>query len=306
MNRDSLFVENASITFQQEYPGRQFLLRLYAPRIAERTRAGHFVHVTCDPLRPLRRPLSILRASPKEGWIELLYRVVGEGTALLSQRSAGETVNLLGPIGQPFQIDTTPGARPLLIGGGIGMPPMIALADQLRHIDGVEPFVAIGSEQPFPFTPARSPRRLPGIDAAVDAAMPLLEEWEIDSRLATRNGIPGCLDGWVTDLAEQWLLGLDTTARQQVHIYACGPHPMLEAVAALAHRHDLPCQVSLEAFMACGLGGCAGCTVAVREDDGQVAMKRVCVDGPVFDARRVFPGGIEVRHPAASGCAATA
>jgi dihydroorotate dehydrogenase electron transfer subunit len=92
----------------------------------------------------------------------------------------------------------------------------------------------------------------------------------------------------VTDVARQWLDGLSAEELSQVEIMSCGPTPMLRAVAQVARDYDLPCQVSLEEFMACAVGGCAGCTVPVNTPDG-VAMKRVCVDGPVFEARDVFP-----------------
>jgi dihydroorotate dehydrogenase electron transfer subunit len=90
----------------------------------------------------------------------------------------------------------------------------------------------------------------------------------------------------VTDLADRWLQGLDADGLAQVEVFACGPTPMLRAVAALAARYEVPCQVSLEEFMACAVGGCAGCTVRINTPGGPV-MKRVCVDGPVFDAAAV-------------------
>jgi len=93
----------------------------------------------------------------------------------------------------------------------------------------------------------------------------------------------------VTDLARAWLQSLTAKARADVQVLACGPTPMLEAVAKLARELDLPCQLALEEFMACGIGGCAGCNVLLQTADGP-AMKRVCVDGPVFDAREVYPG----------------
>jgi len=114
-----------------------------------------------------------------------------------------------------------------------------------------------------------------------------MEDWGIACRLASLQGYPGCFDGYVTDLARAWLDGLSDDERKQVEVFSCGPHPMLEAVAKLAAEYDLPCQVSLEEFMACAVGGCAGCVVKVETDNGP-AMQRVCVDGPVFDAKRVF------------------
>ena len=117
--------------------------------------------------------------------------------------------------------------------------------------------------------------------------MPLLEDWGIPSRLASLQGYPGCHPGYVTDLARRWLDGLSDEERAEVGVYACGPHPMLEAVVGLARDYGLPVQVSLEEFMACAVGGCAGCVVEVSTPSGP-AMKRVCVDGPVFDGYTVF------------------
>ena len=117
--------------------------------------------------------------------------------------------------------------------------------------------------------------------------MPLLEEWGIASRLASRAGFAGCFKGFVTELADAWLGALPPQELQKVEIFACGPTPMLAAAARLARRHGVACQVSLEEFMACAVGGCAGCTVRVDTPTG-AAMKRVCVDGPVFDAYTVF------------------
>ena len=117
--------------------------------------------------------------------------------------------------------------------------------------------------------------------------MPLLEDWNIDCRLASLQNYEGVYQGYVTDLARTYLSTLKAEELAQIEVYSCGPHPMLEAVAQLAKEYNLPCQVSLEEFMACAVGGCAGCTVLVQTDNGP-AMKRVCVDGPVFEASAVF------------------
>ncbi|MEO5702994.1 MAG: dihydroorotate dehydrogenase electron transfer subunit, partial [Gammaproteobacteria bacterium] len=121
----------------------------------------------------------------------------------------------------------------------------------------------------------------------VIAAMPLLEEWNIPSRLASLQAYPGCFEGYVTELARAYLDALNPAQRLEVEIFTCGPTPMLKAVAKLARDYDLPCQVSLEEFMACAVGGCAGCTVLVKTPRGS-AMKRVCVDGPVFEAANII------------------
>ncbi len=287
-HRGTIFLEQAEILSQQAFAGAQQLLRLQAPECARHAKAGNFVHLQCDPQRPMRRPLSLMRRSAEEGWVELLYKVVGEGTRLLAQRKVGDRLSLLGPIGKPFQPDPDR-PRPLLIGGGVGMPPMVFLAEALRHDPTLRPFVILGSEVPFPFQSRPSNLPVAGIGPEFSAAMPLLEEWGVPSRLASLQDFDGCFRGFVTDLARRWLDALDEETRSKVAIYSCGPHPMLEAVSKLAREYGLPCQVSLEEFMACGVGGCAGCVVPVETGHG-TAMKRVCVDGPVFNADQVFPG----------------
>jgi len=286
-HRGTIFVEKAEILHHEGFAGEQYILRVHAPEIASRAEPGSFAHLQVDPNRPLRRPISIMRTDRQSGEVTFLYKVFGEGTALLSQRQLGEVLDILGPIGKPF----TPHLerpRPLLIGGGVGIPPMIFLADRLRAIKGAySPFVIMGSEVPFPFQSRPSQIMVPGMPAEVIAAMPLLEDWGIASRLASLQGYPGCFEGYVTDLARRWLDALSEEQRQQVELFSCGPHPMLEAVAKLAAEYHLPCQVSMEEFMACGVGGCAGCVIEVQTDKGP-AMKRVCVDGPVFDAKAVF------------------
>ncbi len=286
-HRNTIFVEDADILEHQGFEGDQHILRLRAPKTARHALPGSFVHLSVHPLRPMRRPISIMRVRPEQGEVELLYKVLGEGTALLAQRQVGESLSLLGPIGKPFELhDSHP--RPLLIGGGVGMPPMVFVADAIRQRKKhYQPLVILGSEVPFPFRARPSEFLVPGLPDGVIAAMPLLEDWQIPSRLTSSQGYAGCHDGYVTDLARHWLDAMDEDQRRQVEVFACGPHPMLEAVAALARDYDLPCQVSLEEFMACAVGGCAGCVVKVETENGP-AMKRVCVDGPVFDARTVF------------------
>ncbi|MBI3561772.1 MAG: dihydroorotate dehydrogenase electron transfer subunit [Gammaproteobacteria bacterium] len=286
-HRNTIVVEGAPVLAHTGHAGAQHIIRLHAPQIAQRALPGSFVHLQCDPYLPMRRPISIMRVDAKAGWVEFLYKVVGHGTQLLSQRKIGESLSLLGPIGVPFILHAER-PRPLLIGGGVGIPPMVFMADHIRlHHPGFKPLVIMGSEVPFPFQTQPSKIMLPGIPDGVIACMPLLEDWGIASRLASLQAYPGCFDGYVTELARAWLNTLDPSQRQQVEIYSCGPQPMLAAVAKLAAEFALPCQVSLEEYMACAVGGCAGCTVKIQTPEGPY-MKRVCVDGPVFDAYQVF------------------
>jgi dihydroorotate dehydrogenase electron transfer subunit len=288
-DRGTIHVESAAVLSNDGHPGGQYLMRLAAPLTAAGALPGSFVHLRCDPALPMRRPMSVMRADARAGWIDLLYKAHGHGTRLLARRRPGETVNLLGPIGRGYKLDGYR-RRPLLIGGGVGIPPMVFLAEHLkRRAARVAPLVLMGSELPFPFTLRPSAILVDGVPAGVIASMPLLEDWGMACRLASRAGFPGCFEGLVTDLARHWLLSLPQRERDGVEVFSCGPTPMLRAVAALAAEFGLPCQVSVEEFMACAVGGCAGCAVPVRTPAGP-AMKRACVDGPVFEAGEVFPG----------------
>jgi dihydroorotate dehydrogenase electron transfer subunit len=284
-HRGTIFLEQARVLSQLAYDAEQFVIRLASPKCAARAAPGTFAHLTCDVTIPMRRPLSIMRAHPSAGWIEILYKVVGAGLHALGARKAGDTVSVLGPIGQPF-VAHRERPRTLLLGGGVGIPPMVFLAERLKGDAHFRPLVLI-SEVPFPFRTRPSATIVTGMPAGSTACMPLLEEWGVPSRLASRADFPGCYPGFVTELAAEWLGSLGDKELAEVEIFSCGPTPMLKASAALARRFQVPCQVSLEEFMACGVGGCAGCTVQVATAEGP-AMKRVCVDGPVFDAYTVF------------------
>ena len=284
--RDSIYLEQARIISHEAFSGDQYILRVHAPDCASHARAGQFAHLQCDPALPMRRPLSIMRVNSAAGWVDFLYKAIGKGTSLLAQRKPDEQLSILGPIGMPFSFDPQR-PRALLLGGGVGIPPMVFLAEELRNAGDYQPLVLMGSEVPFPFTTQPSTIIVPGLPDGTIAAMPLMEDWKIPSRLASLQNFPGCYDGYITDLARHWIGSLDKKQRNEISVYACGPHAMLAACAALASEFDLPCQVSLEEYMACAVGGCAGCVVKVETENGP-AMQRVCVDGPVFEAKTVF------------------
>lgn len=236
----------------------------------------------------MRRPLSLMCADAEEGWIEFLYKAVGRGLTHLANRQVGDFVSVLGPIGRGFETDPL---KPLIlaIGGGVGIPPMYFLADQLKNNSSFEIFVLMGSEVPFPFDLGPSTQVIDGIPAEIDMNVTSLAERGVASRLASKAGFSGCFKGLVTELARNWLAALSAERLAELQIVSCGPMAMLEATAALAREFEVPCQVAVEEYMACGVGGCAGCTILVQTATGP-AMKRVCVDGPVFDAEAVFAG----------------
>lgn len=285
--RGAIRVETARIVAHERYPGEQHVLLLKAPRIAATAGPGSFVHVDCGPENLLRRPMSIMGAWRERGEIELLFKEVGHGTGNLARLHNGDALSLIGPIGNAF---TPLPERPLrlLLGGGVGIPPIVFFAEELAARGEPAPWVVAGSELPFPFHTVSASLELPGVSRVDMRSLTRLEERGIPNRLASLARLPGTFHGLVTELAETAIRALSAEDRGRVAVYACGPTPMLAACAALARRYRLPCQVSLEEYMACGVGGCAGCTVEVAAASGP-AMKRVCVDGPVFDAETVFP-----------------
>ncbi len=281
--RNTIFEEYAEILANVSHEGDQCIMRLKAPKTAKTAKPGQFVHIRVSDALPLRRPISIMLTNPRQGTIDLLYKKIGEGTEQLGQRKKGEVIPMLGPIGVPFDLSDT-SKRYVLIGGGVGVPPMVFVADVLAQ--KVDLVLFAGSEVPFPFALKPSTFMLPGIAGNTTLTISSLEERGIACRLASNAGLYGCYEGHVPDLVKDYLSALSEEERGRCVLLSCGPHPMLHAVAKLGREFGIPAQLSLEEYMACGIGGCAGCVVKTIED-GQEKYKRVCVDGPVFDAEQL-------------------
>jgi dihydroorotate dehydrogenase electron transfer subunit len=256
--------EEAAVLTHTSIAPDHYCLRIQAPYIAEHAQPGQFVQVRVakgfDPF--LRRPLSMSMADPREGWIELVYRVVGHGTATLSQRAVAETVSVLGPLGRAFRLPET--GTVVLVGGGRGMPPLHFAAHRLP------------------------PERTLVVQGARTASL-LLYEQEFEALGVARH--------WTTEDGTAGVRGLVTEALGAVldpvggavEILSCGPMPMMAAVAQIARERRLPCQVSVEERMACGFGICIGCAVKLSaRSPSSPEYALVCLDGPVFDARDIF------------------
>ena len=227
--------------------------RLQNAGLASVTRPGQFVQVFV-PGKTLRRPISV--CDVEEDVIRIVFEVRGEGTELLSRTKVGETINIIAPLGKGFSLD--PDKKTVFIGGGIGVPPMLYSAKQC----GKNAVVINGFRN--------------------REAMILSEAFEKSCGkliVTTDDGSFG-IHGFVTQPLEEEIEGAEM-------ICACGPTPMLRNIARMAREHHVPCQVSLEQRMACGVGACLGCAVAVNRQDGATFYRHVCKDGPVFNAEEV-------------------
>lgn len=245
------------------------LLALDAPALARAARPGQFVmvraHAGSDPL--LRRPFSIFQTLRGAGGVPsgftLLNKRIGRGTGLLFDAPAGLRLSCLGPLGRPFEpID--PPAEAWMVAGGVGLAPFATLAEALRER---------GTAMRL-FYGARRADELYFAD--------YFEALGAQVVLATEDGSRG-YHGRVTGPLERALVHASASG---AHLYACGPTPMMQAVARLAERHRRPCHVSLEQVMGCGLGGCYSCVVRVQRNAG-THFVRSCLDGPVFDAATI-------------------
>jgi len=236
-----------------------YRLRLSAREIAEQCHPGQFVNVRLagrsEPLLP--RPLSIFRRSREEGWIELLVKSVGRGTRLFAQAHPGELFGVLGPLGRGFRLDGV--TRAVLVGGGIGIVPLVFLAGELR-------------ERRIPFHFFQGFRGREEI-CCTEEIRALGGEWV----LTTDDGSAGYA-GTVTDLLEPVLK--KQSELQTARWFVCGPDAMMRRIARLCRTYRLSAQFSVETRMACGFGACMGC--AVPAADGK-NYHLACQDGPVFD-----------------------
>ena len=243
------------------------VLVCHAPAVAAEARPGHFVNALTaertDPL--LRKPFSIYTVDKDKGNISLLYSIVGATTQGMARKVPGDTLDLVGPLGgRLFQPDTRPGAAHVMVGGGYGVPPLVFLARQLQ---------AAGTDSAH-LTFIIGARRKDLLLCELE-----LQEAGIDARAATEDGSHGT-PGKVTDALEPLLR---EKSGQPVTVYCCGPTPMMRAVGELCQSLGVPCQLSVEVAMPCGIGVCVGCVLDLT--DGR--RVRCCVDGPVFEAGEI-------------------
>lgn len=251
----SKVTEMATITKQEKLAEGVYSMWI-STNAAESALPGQFVSLYCEEhSRVLPRPISICEIDREKKALRLVYRIAGKGTAEFSEYKAGDKIKILGTLGNGFPLE---GEHPIVIGGGIGVPPMLQLAKQLK----AKPTIVLGYR---------------------DNRLFLKEQFDAlgDVMVATDDGSIG-VHGTVVDAIKQNDVAGDV-------IFACGPKPMLAAVKLYAEEHGIRCYVSLEERMACGIGACLGCVCQTKEIDAhsQVHNARVCKDGPVFLAEEV-------------------
>lgn len=252
------FKEQAVVIRQEEISYGIYSMWLKTEQIAGKAKPGQFISLYChDGSRMLPRPISICEIDKGDRALRIVYRVAGKGTAEFSGMSTGDRVEIVGPLGNGFPLKEK---KAFLIGGGIGIPPMVELAKQLN----CEKQIVLGYRD----------------------SLFLQEEFKgLGSMyVATEDGSYGT-EGNVMDAIRE--NGLDAEI-----IYACGPTPMLRAIKEYAMKNGIECWLSLEEKMACGIGACLGCVCKSREKDSHthVNNKRICKEGPVFRAEEVELG----------------
>jgi len=252
----------AKIIYNKRTRGNYYYASFSAPSIAKEASPGQFVTIRVSNGREalLRRPLSIHRANALK--IEFMYEVVGKGTEILSQKKTGEYLDVIGPLGNGFdyRLPITDYRLPILVAGGMGVAPLVFLAEKLR---GIKNIALIGAKTKNQILCEKE-----------------FKDLGCEVKISTDDGSRG-FKGRATDLLQDLLRAMSQEPRAA--IYACGPRPMLKEVSSISKRHNIPAQLSLEEHMACGIGACLGCAVETRD-----GYKRVCKDGPVFTADEII------------------
>ncbi len=261
----ALVNEKASLEENICVGSKLYVMKLHAPLVAHSVEPGQFIHMKLsnDRVHILRRPFSVYARDIAEGTIDILYQVVGYGTEYMTTLSVDDEVEIIGAIGRCWQPPSST-SRALLVGGGVGAAPLFMLCESLIEARA-DVDVILGAQC---------------LDCLVcrDRFATLLGKEPI---CATDDGSYG-EQGFCTELVEKAINDLVSKNESYDYLAVCGPEPMMRIVANLAKNHNIYCEISTERRMACGIGACLSCVV-----DTSVGKKRVCVDGPIFDAKEI-------------------
>ena len=281
MQRSKGFQLKAKLIENKRVKGAYWQGILEAPLIAKQASPGQFVQIRLGDIHGplLRRPFSIHKVNGPT--FEILYQVLGQGTEAFSSKKAGEYLDVIGPLGNGFELVSSR-ANILIVAGGIGVAPLAFLAEKLTETQNPNSSATrtIGTERNRG-AKSQTPNKV--LIGAETKGQILCEKDFIDAgysvKIATDDGSRG-FKGHVSGLFRQELSTIDYRPST---IYACGPKPLLKEVAVISKGYNIPAQLSLEEHMACGIGACLGCVVNTKE-----GFKRVCKEGPVFEADKIF------------------
>ena len=245
--------------------GPLYLMRLYSSELASQIRPGQFVHMSIPSLQAniLRRPFSIYDADSDEGWIDILYQVVGDGTDAMTEWEAGYRTSMIGPIGREWEAPEDC-ERALLVGGGVGAAPLFLLCKELLA-NGTTVDVILGAATKDSLV----------CKARYDSAGPNY------MRCTTDDGSYGT-EGFATIEIERAIQEANINGIKYDYAAICGPEPLMRAASSMTVSEGIPTQISMEKRMACGVGACLSCIVETVS-----GRKRACVDGPIFEAEKV-------------------
>jgi len=249
---------NLEVTSNTQIADDTFALRFHSPELASSVKPGQFMNIlTSEAIEPLlRRPYSISNVHGDE--CEIMFSLLGKGTHLLAKKRAGDTIGVLGPLGNTFGYEKSFGTA-IIVAGGIGIAPFPYLTAELQR----------RSIPVVTFLGARNAGRVAGNGLQ-------------NLHVATDDGSQGYHGTVISALAAF----LDETDVDRPMIFACGPNPMLKATQSFAHARDIPCELSLESEMACGMGICQGCPI--EKHHGERKYTLVCTDGPCFDSHDII------------------
>ncbi len=264
LKKISIYQAQVEILSNQKLTFEYYKLKLHTPQISREAKPGQFIYLRVEdthyPL--LRRPFSIHRVTGE--YIEILYQIVGLGTRILSQKREGDSLDLIGPLGKEFLINHTT-AQHVLIAGGIGVAPLVFLAQSLSKMCTFS-----RCNTPFAFLGFKTKDKI--------ICQKDFSELEMNVKIATDDGTCG-YKGKISDLFEHFI---GDFSLKSLSVYACGPVPMLKKVSWLSYKYLFPCQISMEEKMGCGIGACRGCVIK-----GTSGYLRVCQDGPVFNVDEI-------------------
>jgi len=320
-NEKKIFVEQAQIIHRENRSPDSCLMHLKAPHIASNIQPGQFVNVlppgqadysagyyvvnahgiprqtgsnTKNPLHfaLLRRPFSLHGLITQEIGLppeifSILFRIKGKGTVLIADQPLDKTLNILGPLGTPYLLPHSVSQPVFVVAGGFGIAPLIPLAEILQR-RGHQVYFFWGAEEANTL-PVKVNQSTPSVSLS-HLRITSLETRGIESLVAIRQGGLGSFKGTVVELFARWIKEHHLEHDQPPLVYTCGPEGMMKKIAGFAAEHEWACRVSLEKYMACGMGACLSCVCTMNDldDPSTVHYQRTCTDGPSFWGEQVL------------------